>query len=206
MDNKKIIIIAASALLVIMLLFLLVKQPQDDTSGQLQIVTTESGNQLQVVTTESEEQLQETTTESEEQLQETATEGEEQQQEAVTESGEQQQEATTESETQVQETAVEVIDDQNDSSQTEYRFRSSKLLNNHYEKHGKEMGFNSPEEYEQAAAAVVNNPNALHKTEKEDGDDAYYVEKTNEFVVVSTDGYIRTYFNPSDGINYYKRQ
>ena len=205
MDNKKIIIIAASALLVIMLLFLLVKQPQDDTTGQLQIVTTESGNQLQVVTTESEEQLQETTTESEEQLQETATEGEEQLQEAVTESGEQQ-EATTESETQVQETAVEVIDDQNDSSQTEYRFRSSKLLNNHYEKHGKEMGFNSPEEYEQAAAAVVNNPNALHKTEKEDGDDVYYVEKTNEFVVVSTDGYIRTYFNPSDGINYYKRQ
>ena len=49
MDNKKIIIIAASALLVIMLLFLLVKQPQDDTSGQLQIVTTESGNQLQVI-------------------------------------------------------------------------------------------------------------------------------------------------------------
>ena len=40
---------------------------------------------------------------------------------------------------------------------------------------------------------------------------AFYVlnssqEETNEFVVVSTDGYIRTYFNPSDGIDYFNRQ
>ena len=31
-------------------------------------------------------------------------------------------------------------------------------------------------------------------------------ESTNEFVIVSTDGYIRTYFKPSDGIEYFKRQ
>ena len=42
--------------------------------------------------------------------------------------------------------------------------------------------------------------------EKEDGDDVYYIQDTNEFVVVSTDGYIRTYFNPDDGIDYYNRQ
>ncbi|MBP3233693.1 MAG: hypothetical protein J6M65_04625 [Eubacterium sp.] len=93
----------------------------------------------------------------------------------------------------------EVIED-------EYGFRNDKLLKDHYEKHGKEMGFGSAEDYEEAASDVVNNPNALHKTEKEDGDDVYYVEKTNEFVIVSTDGYIRTYFNPSGGINYYNRQ
>lgn len=68
------------------------------------------------------------------------------------------------------------------------------------------MGFASAEEYEKAAAAVPNNPNVLHKTEKEDGDDVYYVESTNEFVVVSTDGYIRTYFNPDRGIDYYNKQ
>ena len=88
----------------------------------------------------------------------------------------------------------------------EYKFRSKKLLTSHYEKHGIEMGFESAKEYEAAASAVVNNPNALHKTEKEDGDDVYYLEETNEFVIVSQDGYIRTYFNPSDGINYYNRQ
>ncbi len=86
------------------------------------------------------------------------------------------------------------------------KFRSKKLLNDHYNKHGIDMGFGSAKEYEAAAAAVVANPSALHKTEKEDGDDVYYVEATNEFVVVSTDGYIRTYFCPDSGIKYYNKQ
>ena len=43
-------------------------------------------------------------------------------------------------------------------------------------------------------------------SEKEDGDDVYYKEDTNEFVVVSTDGYIRTYFNPDSGKKYFDRQ
>lgn len=89
---------------------------------------------------------------------------------------------------------------------TEYKFRNKNLLNQHYEKHGRDMGFKSAEEYEKAAAAVPNNPAALHKTEKEDGDDVYYIESTNEFVVVSTDGYIRTYFNPDRGIDYFNKQ
>ena len=88
----------------------------------------------------------------------------------------------------------------------EYRFRNSKYLNQHYEKHGIEMGFDSTESYEAAASAVVNNPDALHKIEAEDGDDVYYVEDTNEFVVVSTDGYIRTYFLPDGGKAYFDRQ
>ena len=87
-----------------------------------------------------------------------------------------------------------------------YTFRSKKLLNQHYDKHGFDMGFDSAAEYEEAACTVVHNPDALHKTEKEDGDDIYYVEDTNEFVVVSTDGYIRTYFWPDAGIKYYNRQ
>lgn len=90
--------------------------------------------------------------------------------------------------------------------QTEYKFRNERLLEQHYEKHGKDMGFASAEEYEKAAAAVPNNPAVLHKTEKEDGDDVYYIESTNEFVIVSTDGYIRTYFNPDRGIDYYNKQ
>lgn len=87
-----------------------------------------------------------------------------------------------------------------------YRFRNKKLLNQHYEKHGIEMGFGSDEEYQAAASAVINNPNALSKIEAEDGDFVYYVEATNEFVVLSTDGYIRTYFLPSGGKAYYDRQ
>lgn len=85
-------------------------------------------------------------------------------------------------------------------------FRNDKLLNEHYQKHGKDMGFSSAEEYQKAANAVVANEDALHKEEKEDGDDVYYLEDTNEFVIVSTDGYLRTYFYPNDGIKYYNRQ
>lgn len=85
-------------------------------------------------------------------------------------------------------------------------FRNQNLLDQHYQKHGIEMGFASAAEYETAAAAVVMNQKALHKIEEEDGDDVYYIEETNEFVVVSKDGYLRTYFNPSSGIKYYNRQ
>ncbi len=87
-----------------------------------------------------------------------------------------------------------------------YTFRNQKLLDQHYEKHGIEMGFPSAAAYEAAASAVITNPAALHKQEKEDGDFVYYVEATNEFVVLSTDGYIRTYFLPDRGKAYYDKQ
>lgn len=94
----------------------------------------------------------------------------------------------------------------NVQSENPLHFRNEKLLHEHFEKHGIEMGFKSESEYENAASNVVANAEALHKTEAEDGDDVYYLEKTNEFVIVSTDGYLRTYFYPNDGINYFNRQ
>lgn len=97
-----------------------------------------------------------------------------------------------------------------DDSYVEYHFRSEKLLNQHFEKHGGEFsdyfGYETAEEYEKGASDVINDPNALHKTEAEDGDEVYYLESTNEFVILSTDGYIRTYFLPSGGIDYFNRQ
>ena len=90
--------------------------------------------------------------------------------------------------------------------EVKYKFRNDYLLSQHYDKHGVEMGFESKEDYERAASLVINNKDALHKTEKEDGDDVYYVESTNEFVVLSKDGYIRTYFNPNGGKDYFNRQ
>lgn len=87
-----------------------------------------------------------------------------------------------------------------------YHFRNDELLTQHYEKHGIELGFNSKEEYEKAASDIANNKDALHKKEKEDNDDIYYLEATNDFVVVSYDGYIRTYFRPDSGIKYYNKQ
>ena len=102
----------------------------------------------------------------------------------------------------------EIITNEEVSSNEELSvcFRNPTLLNEHYEKHGVDMGFSSAQSYEAAACKVVENENALHKIEAEDGDDVYYLESTNEFVIVSTDGYIRTYFCPEDGIEYYNRQ
>lgn len=99
--------------------------------------------------------------------------------------------------------SVDAVDNENYKV---YKFRSKKLLDQHYNKHGKEMGFSSAEEYESAASDVINSPEALYKLEAEDGDGVYYIESTNEFVILSTDGYIRTYFNPSGGKAYFDRQ
>ena len=73
-------------------------------------------------------------------------------------------------------------------------FRSYSKLDSHFEKHGIDMGFGSPEEYLAAANAVVANPAALHKLEAEDGDDVFFLADTGEIVFVSESGYIRTYF------------
>lgn len=109
--------------------------------------------------------------------------------------------------TEVSEEAFEEVSVQEDENwEPSYRFRSKSLLNSHYEKHGEEMGFESAIAYEEAASKVAENENSLHKVEEEDGDYVYYLESTNEFVIVSTDGYIRTYFYPEDGLDYYNRQ
>lgn len=99
--------------------------------------------------------------------------------------------------------ADDTWENENDIS---YEFRKEEYLEEHFEKHGDEFDYASAEEYLEGACRVINDENALHKTEAEDGDDVYYLESTNEFVVVSTDGYIRTYFKPNDGIDYFNRQ
>jgi len=93
-----------------------------------------------------------------------------------------------------------------DDNYVEYHFRSDKLLNQHFEKHGGEFDYSTASEYEKGASDVINSSEALFKTEAEDGDGVYYIEQSNEFVILSVDGYIRTYFKPSGGIDYFNRQ
>ncbi|MGN0603730.1 MAG: hypothetical protein ACI4I2_07100 [Oscillospiraceae bacterium] len=89
-----------------------------------------------------------------------------------------------------------------------YYFRNDKLFDSHYEKHGAEFGDITQDEYLALANELINakGDNILHKTEKEDGDYLYYNTETNEFLVLSTDGYIRTFFKPDAGIDYWERQ
>ena len=89
-----------------------------------------------------------------------------------------------------------------------YTFRTKKQFDGHFEKHGKEFGSITQEEYLKKANDLINNDSdtIFHKTEAEDGDYIFYDTVNNEILFLSTDGYIRTYFKPSSGIDYYNRQ
>ena len=93
-----------------------------------------------------------------------------------------------------------------EESNVSLQFRNETMWEDHFEKHGSEFGYKNKEEYLKGANEVINSSTSKHKTEAEDGDEIYYDEEKNEIVFVSTDGYIRTYFKPKDGINYYNRQ
>ena len=58
-----------------------------------------------------------------------------------------------------------------DQNYVEYHFRNEKLLDQHFDKHGAEFaddfGYKDAEEYEKGASDVINDPDALHKTEAE---------------------------------------
>ena len=86
-------------------------------------------------------------------------------------------------------------------------FRNQDLLDSHYNKHGNEFGNITKEQYLQGANDLINSTSddILTKT-RANGDIIYYNPLTNEFAVKSADGYIRTYFKPSDGLDYFNRQ
>lgn len=87
-------------------------------------------------------------------------------------------------------------------------FKSQKLLDDHFKKHAGEFGSITQSQYLAAAQNLLNSKpggNILSKT-RANGDVILYNKATNEFGVKTVDGTIRTYFKPSDGINYFNRQ
>lgn len=84
------------------------------------------------------------------------------------------------------------------SQQYEYTFASEDLWVQHFNKHRYEFGYTTKESYLEGAINVINNPNAQTRIQ-DDGDTCYYLQATDEFVVVSSGGNIRTYFKPGDG-------
>lgn len=90
------------------------------------------------------------------------------------------------------------------------QFRTKYLLDEHYEKHVKEQnefGNITKDEYLKLAQDLVDHAseNVLTK-EDSSGNTLYYDPDLNEFAVKSHDGYIRTFFKPEDGRDYYDRQ
>lgn len=87
-----------------------------------------------------------------------------------------------------------------------YNFRRGEYLTEHFEKHGGEFGYKTEQEYLEGANNVITAKDSLRKLEEEDGDYVFFQESTGSIVFVSKDGYIRTYFKPNDGIEYFNRQ
>ena len=94
-----------------------------------------------------------------------------------------------------------------EKEQVWYTFRSQKLFDQHYEKHGAEFGDITQEEYLEMANELINSDSdrVLHKYSS-DNDYMYFDQDTEYFLVLSEDGYIRTFFIPSAGISYWNRQ
>lgn len=95
---------------------------------------------------------------------------------------------------------------ENSSAQSEataYYFRSEDIRLDRYNRYGKDMGFSSAEAYERGASAVINDPVALSKIDQDNGDWLFYVEESNELVIVSFDGVIKEYYYPAEGKVYF---
>lgn len=88
-----------------------------------------------------------------------------------------------------------------------FTFRNSELLDSHYTKHGQEFGNITKDQYLNQANNLfgTSGKNILTKT-RANGDVVFYNTTTNEFGVKSSDGFIRTYFKPTDGIDYFNQQ
>lgn len=91
--------------------------------------------------------------------------------------------------------------------EAEAKFKSKKLLDSHYDKHKGEFGNISKDEYLKKANDLINSTgdDVLTKVRK-NGDTLYYNKATNEFAVKTKDGFLRTFFKPSDGFEYFNRQ
>ena len=78
------------------------------------------------------------------------------------------------------------------------QFVSEQLFQKHYDKHLPEFGEISKEKYLEKANALADAPLSEDVVQlvRSDGSVAKYCYSTNEFVVVTADGNIRTYFKP----------
>ncbi len=108
------------------------------------------------------------------------------------------------------ENLTEPQEEARDVFSTGTQFRNKDRFEEHYQKHvidQQEFGDITREEYMALAQALVDSggDGILSKVD-EDKNTLYYDPETNSFAVVSKDGYLRTFFKPSQGRKYYDKQ
>lgn len=87
-------------------------------------------------------------------------------------------------------------------------FASEQVFQKHYDKHQHEFGEISMQEYLELANTLADAPvsDDVVQLVRSDGSISKYCFSTNEFVVVTADGKIRTYFKPADKEAYWDEE
>lgn len=87
-------------------------------------------------------------------------------------------------------------------------FRSKKLFEEHYAKHGREFGNISPQEYLHRAQALRDAPagGPILEAVKPGGIITRFDRRSGAFGAYNPDRTIRTFFIPNDGERYFHRQ
>ena len=85
---------------------------------------------------------------------------------------------------------------------------NKKTLTQHFHDHGQQMGCNSKESYAAHAVSFANNVDRVNCVSFIDkhGSTYKYNKATNTLAVITSDGYVITYYKPKDGYDYYKKQ
>ena len=87
-------------------------------------------------------------------------------------------------------------------------FASSTKLAEHYEKHGREFGSVTVDEYLRMAQELRDRPvdDSVVEAARGDGVVTRFDRKTGAFLAFNRDRTIRTFFKPNDGEAYFRRQ
>jgi len=93
-------------------------------------------------------------------------------------------------------------------SRPEIGFASRQKMVDHYKKHGREFGPIPMEQYLRKAQEFRDRPagGPILESVRPDGVVTRFDRGSGDFIAFNRDGTIRTYFRPSDGEAYYKRQ
>ncbi len=105
------------------------------------------------------------------------------------------------------ETEPVATEPEDDVVEISYYFRNKSTYDSHYEKHKDEFGDITQEDYLRMANELIfSDADTVLTKYEDDGDFMYFDTATGYFLVLAPDDYIRTFFVPTDGIDYWNRQ
>ncbi|HOD36940.1 MAG TPA: hypothetical protein PLR20_14245 [Syntrophales bacterium] len=100
------------------------------------------------------------------------------------------------------------LSDKQEAAKPGIGFASRQKWIDHYQKHGREFGSISREQYLRKAQELRDRPAGgdILEHERNDGVITRFDRASGDFIAYNANGVIRTYFRPNDGEAYFRRQ